>query len=137
MGFIATIQHDGHLFIAGQPRRPHARPERSPVADPVTMGDESAWQSAWPQVQAVATTLWLVAKRNVRAAVERVAADAADGAIGPTAQPRTARPLRVLHVVDSAGGSGRGGRMVISGRMADVCAELERLAAWEARHARC
>ena len=38
-----------------------------------------------------------------------------------------AKPLRVVH-----GGSGR---LVISGRMADVCAELDRLAAMEARGA--
>jgi len=48
------------------------------------------------------------------------------------------RPLRVLRVVDAqhAGvGTSAGvgaGRMVISGRMADVCAELDRLAAAEA-----
>lgn len=38
-----------------------------------------------------------------------------------------AKPLRVVH-----SGSGR---LVISGRMADVCAELDRLAAMEARGA--
>jgi hypothetical protein len=41
------------------------------------------------------------------------------------------RRLRVVRVVEAAGLAG-GGRMVISGRMADVCAELERLAALEA-----
>jgi hypothetical protein len=42
----------------------------------------------------------------------------------------TRLPLRVLRVVD---GTPRqcAGRMVISGRMADVCAELDRLAAWD------
>ena len=42
------------------------------------------------------------------------------------------RPLRVLRVVDSCHTPATAGRMVISGRMADVCAELERLAALEA-----
>ena len=37
---------------------------------------------------------------------------------------RMRRPLRIVH--------GATGRMVISGRMADVCAELDRLAALEA-----
>jgi hypothetical protein len=46
------------------------------------------------------------------------------------AQPR--RPLRVLRVVDAGHGPSTAGRMVISGRMADVCAELDRLAALEA-----
>lgn len=47
-----------------------------------------------------------------------------------TAGPR--RPLRVLRVVDDGHGPCTAGRMVISGRMADVCAELDRLAALEA-----
>jgi hypothetical protein len=56
----------------------------------------------------------------------------ATGALRPAAYPQTApqRPLRVLRVMD-AQQSGMG-RMRISGRMADVCAELDRLAALEA-----
>jgi hypothetical protein len=42
------------------------------------------------------------------------------------------RPLRVVRVVDACHAPAGAGRMVISGRMADVCAELERLAALEA-----
>ena len=45
---------------------------------------------------------------------------------------RMAPTLRVLRVADAGPGSFHGGRMVISGRMADVCAELDRLAAQEA-----
>ena len=41
------------------------------------------------------------------------------------------RPLRVLRVVDSHHAPTDAGRMVISGRMSDVCAELERLAGCE------
>ena len=48
------------------------------------------------------------------------------------ATPRAARPLRVLRVVDPAQGRAGSGRLVISGRLADVCAELDRLAALEA-----
>ena len=45
------------------------------------------------------------------------------------------RPLRVLRVVEPNHTPASAGRMVISGRMADVCAELDRLAALEAtRH---
>ncbi len=45
------------------------------------------------------------------------------------------RPLRVLRVVEANHVPASAGRMVISGRMADVCAELDRLAALEAtRH---
>ena len=41
------------------------------------------------------------------------------------------RPLRVLRVVEASAAPASAGRMVISGRMADVCAELDRLAASE------
>jgi hypothetical protein len=44
----------------------------------------------------------------------------------------TQRPLRVVRVLDGVQGNRAFGRMVISGRMADVCAELDRLAATEA-----
>ncbi len=46
----------------------------------------------------------------------------------------TRKPLRVLRVMDTGNGPSSAGRMVISGRMADVCAELDRLAALEAAH---
>jgi hypothetical protein len=42
------------------------------------------------------------------------------------------KPLRVVRVVEARQGTSGAGRMVISGRMADVCAELDRLAALEA-----
>ena len=45
------------------------------------------------------------------------------------------RPLRVVRVMDSCHAPASAGRMVISGRMADVCAELDRLAASEAGRA--
>ncbi|ALK88872.1 hypothetical protein [Limnohabitans sp. 63ED37-2] len=41
--------------------------------------------------------------------------------------------LRVVHVHESGQSAAGSGRMVISGRMADVCAELDRLVAMEAR----
>lgn len=45
------------------------------------------------------------------------------------------RPLRVVRVMEAGQTPAQVGRMVISGRMADVCAELDRLAAREAaRH---
>jgi hypothetical protein len=42
------------------------------------------------------------------------------------------RPLRVVRVVDAPAAKAGAGRMFMSGRMADVCAELDRLAALEA-----
>jgi len=42
-----------------------------------------------------------------------------------------ATPLRVVRVVEPSAPRAVAGRMVISGRLADVCAELDRLAALE------
>ena len=42
------------------------------------------------------------------------------------------KPLRVVRVLETGESRTSVGRMVISGRMADVCAELDRLAAREA-----
>ncbi len=51
------------------------------------------------------------------------------------AQPAKRQPsLRVVHVHESGQSNAGAGRMVISGRMADVCAELDRLVAMEARY---
>jgi hypothetical protein len=47
------------------------------------------------------------------------------------------RPLRVVRVVEASRAPAGAGRMFISGRMADVCAELERLAALEAAELSC
>ena len=44
----------------------------------------------------------------------------------------TSKPLRVVRVLEAGQARASSGRMVISGRMADVCAELDRLAAREA-----
>jgi hypothetical protein len=44
------------------------------------------------------------------------------------------RPLRVLRVFEAGQKPSHVGRMVISGRMADVCAELDRMAAFERAH---
>jgi hypothetical protein len=49
----------------------------------------------------------------------------------PKAPYSLVRPLRVVRLVEPGQGSASVGRMVISGRMADVCAELDRLAAKE------
>jgi hypothetical protein len=48
------------------------------------------------------------------------------------ASARPCRPLRVVRIVEPARAAVDAGRMRISGRMADVCAELDRLAALEA-----
>ena len=55
----------------------------------------------------------------------------ARAAVAP-APVRRAPPLRVVRVIESPCGPAAAGRMFMSGRMADVCAELDRLAAMEA-----
>ena len=51
------------------------------------------------------------------------------------AQTPPTRPLRIERIVESGQPASQVGRMVMSGRMADVCAELDRLVAREAaRH---
>jgi len=53
----------------------------------------------------------------------------------PAMAAARSRPLRVVRVMEAGQPRSQVGRMVISGRMADVCAELDRLAACEAaRH---
>lgn len=54
----------------------------------------------------------------------------AGGTVASAGAP--ARPLRVVRMVDAQQPGRAAGRMVISGRMADVCAELDRLVALEA-----
>jgi hypothetical protein len=54
------------------------------------------------------------------------------GATGQFCIKMQAKPLRVVRVVETGQTRNSVGRMVISGRMADVCAELDRLAAREA-----
>jgi len=49
-----------------------------------------------------------------------------------TSPARPLKPLRVLQVVEAGQNPRHGARLRISGRMADVCAELDRLAAREA-----
>jgi hypothetical protein len=61
-------------------------------------------------------------------------AGAATRAPAPRPVPcRPAMPLRVVRVVEPSAPRTVAGRMVISGRLADVCAELDRLAALEGR----
>jgi hypothetical protein len=68
-------------------------------------------------------------------AVRPVRAGRVHGQAAPKAVAAPARPLRVIRVVDHQGEKRSTNRMVISGRMADVCAELDRLAALEAMEA--
>jgi hypothetical protein len=52
----------------------------------------------------------------------------------PYARAPQQRALRVVRIAEHGDSSHAAGRMVISGRMADVCAELDRLVALEAKN---
>ena len=65
---------------------------------------------------------------------------APDAALRPTRAPEEApvrqaalpsihRPLRIVRIMEADQAPSHVGRIIISGRMADVCAELDRLAA--------
>ena len=64
----------------------------------------------------------------------RTASQRADDGNAPSEKPVNSRvmPLRVLRVVETGQPRSCTGRLVISGRMADVCAELDRLVEHEA-----
>ena len=70
------------------------------------------------------------ARAHALTSVVRAASN--DAVFAPPVQPGNtvlrAAPLRVIRESDSAIGAECAGRMVISGRMADVCAELDRMA---------
>ena len=69
---------------------------------------------------------WLAGPAAVAAPKQRAAV--------PVPVPRPPlKPLRVVRVLEPSAPRAVAGRMVISGRLADVCAELDRLAAQEAR----
>ena len=80
---------------------------------------------------------WRPARRG-RAPVRRPGAARPDGCAHDDALPagaaavRPAKPLRVVRLVDAQDRRGApSGRIVLSGRLEDVCVELERLAALE------
>ncbi|TSD60156.1 hypothetical protein FFI97_007615 [Variovorax sp. KBS0712] len=102
----------------------------------------------WSPLQSLATR-WMPARRSshgesgdaaaglryvaIRPACTARPAGGSAPASSPSATAAPARPLRVVRVVDRQGTQrGCANRVVISGRMADVCAELDRLAALEA-----
>lgn len=94
------------------------------------MGDTAnahAQYSTRPQTMAVMRT------RPTNAYTPRFADNCIRVNASPAQQATTSTmPLRVLRVVDKDQPRSCTGRLVISGRMADVCAELDRLVAREA-----
>ena len=86
-------------------------------------------------LQALASR-WMAPRRRTRSAdlryvAIRPACAVRSGTEQAPGEAREARPLRVIRVVDPRS-KRSASRVVISGRMADVCAELDRLAELEA-----
>jgi len=52
-----------------------------------------------------------------------------DSLVREAVRPSIHRPLRVVRIMEADQAPSHIGRIIISGRMADVCAELDRLAA--------
>jgi hypothetical protein len=57
------------------------------------------------------------------------------GAAAKPEMPAAAYPLRIVRTIDAQQPGERAGRVLISGRMSEVCAELDRLVALEAAEA--
>lgn len=86
-------------------------------------------------LQALASR-WIAPRRRTTATNLRYVAIRPSCSAGTTSEKAASnghpgRPLRVIRVVDPRAAH-NASRLVISGRMADVCAELDRLAALEA-----
>ncbi len=73
-------------------------------------------------------------KRGREIAINSIALNSrrAGAELHTVSKTSTCRPLRVVRILEAGQAPANVGRMVISGRMADVCAELDRLAAREA-----
>lgn len=91
-----------------------------------------AWVHSWTagRTRALGSPTPVAQVRHPSAPVSIAANSQYAGATGRI--PAMVRPLRVVRVMEAGQDRCGVGRMVISGRMADVCAELERLAAREA-----
>lgn len=89
--------------------------------------------SAWTASYALWSPLHKLLRRLTSPAISKPAlpCNNATAAIVRNSRP-VQRPLRVVRVMEAGQPRSQVGRMVISGRMADVCAELDRLAACEA-----
>ncbi|MBG9387083.1 hypothetical protein I5803_03550 [Caenimonas sp. DR4.4] len=79
-----------------------------------------------------ALVAWLAPSRPAEPRGHAPARAATANAAVAHAPARRVPPLRVVRLVESPCGPAAAGRMFMSGRMADVCAELDRLAALEA-----
>ena len=93
----------------------------------------AGWLAGWSQLKARPARCEMRDAGGDRLHADAARTQVARGRPRPRLTGASGRPLRVLRVVDAWQAPASAGRMVISGRMADVCAELERLAGIESR----
>jgi hypothetical protein len=91
-------------------------------------------RKAWARVGRARTQARLARIRSLASAGNRIHTMEGSGQVTwPPAPPQgQPRRVRVLRIVDAGVPATAAGRLVVSGRLADVCAELDRLVALEA-----
>lgn len=109
-----------------------ARPRTCKAPLPATAAP--TWPAAAARMPRDESTPTLSGSRALipAAGTEALCSAAAQIAKAHHAGTRHMQARRVVRVLRTAASSGDAGRLVISGRMADVCAELDRMAAREA-----
>ncbi|MDZ7862740.1 hypothetical protein [Acidovorax sp.] len=112
--WLQPAAHGGHDTTAARPRTCKAALPATPAP-------------AWPAAAAAAVRM---PRDEVTPAA--VGSRLPNPAPGPEALCNHAQARRVVRVLRTAASGADAGRLVISGRMADVCAELDRMAAREA-----
>jgi hypothetical protein len=125
-GVRCAYKRAATLVLCHLPILPQSAPQRSDKE--FDMGI-----AIWAAVRmAQAVPMWLdgIQARRLGRSGKRPCAQAPRAMAHASAAP----VVRVVRVVEPHQPRSAAGRMVISGRMADVCAELDRLAAAEASH---
>ena len=144
-GILAPLQGLFRWFAAaGLPSRSAVPPAKTDAikADAIKSIATYAYQTRARGINGLKNRVTRTGTVTLRAQSARSAASAASGALAASPRPAAslasvatlvpASPvLRVMRVLEAGQAPASVGRMVISGRMADVCAELDRLAARE------
>ena len=120
----------------GRTLTPHAPLVPQSQRPPAGLGSQRPPRANWPFTVTPPASAARARKRPVQTTVRGFMPLAPGNAAGfPGAVPAPAR--RATTVVRRVSAHGGSGRVVIAGRMADVCAELDRLAASEATLRAC
>ncbi len=131
-GILAPLQGLFRWFAAGAlPRRCTVQPAGVRNGDGNSNGDVKSNTITTIANYAVPTRARGINSIKVRA-VTPFRTQSARAVMRPSPKSDASPVLRVMRVLEAGQAPASVGRMVISGRMVDVCAELDRLAAREA-----